>query len=301
MLALLKARFVDAVPGDRWWRLLHRLADAAYPDFLRVVEILLADSGAVMPLHEIRAYVMEGRASELVALLEHQLAVKADVSLRAAFLDHLTPLALVAAEATTVPGVSVVFDRADPYQLLAIERFVGDRITEIGATTRQAVRGVVENAFLRGDGINAQVQEIRRLVGLTSRQAAAVARYREALFEGGVSPARVETLVDRQVQRQLRLRATNIARTETIRAANAGQHLLWQQLAQDGLLPGGFRRYWTVTPDDRTCTICLAVPGLNPEGLVLDELFQTPVGPILHPPAHPSCRCAVSLRRPEEG
>jgi hypothetical protein len=43
------------------------------------------------------------------------------------------------------------------------------------------------------------------------------------------------------------------------------------------------------------CSICRAIPGMNPDGVGLHEPFQTPIGPIMHPAAHPACRCAVVL------
>ncbi len=50
-----------------------------------------------------------------------------------------------------------------------------------------------------------------------------------------------------------------------------------------------------MTPDDRLCPLCELVPDLNPDGVGLDEPFQTAAGPVMYPPAHPLCRCAVTL------
>jgi len=54
-------------------------------------------------------------------------------------------------------------------------------------------------------------------------------------------------------------------------------------------------RVWIITPDDRLCDICEAIPTLNPDGVGLDEPFLTPEGPVDDPPAHPRCRCATGL------
>ena len=61
------------------------------------------------------------------------------------------------------------------------------------------------------------------------------------------------------------------------------------------MLPSQTKRVWVLTPDDRLCEICSAIPDLNPDGVGLEETFDTDLGPVLSPPVHPNCRCAVSL------
>ena len=43
------------------------------------------------------------------------------------------------------------------------------------------------------------------------------------------------------------------------------------------------------------CPICAPIPSENPKGVALNGTFQTPIGPVEGPPAHPRCRCAVAL------
>jgi len=50
-----------------------------------------------------------------------------------------------------------------------------------------------------------------------------------------------------------------------------------------------------VTPDDRLCEYCEAVPDMNPDGVPLGGQFQTPLGPVDGPTLHPQCRCIVYL------
>lgn len=52
---------------------------------------------------------------------------------------------------------------------------------------------------------------------------------------------------------------------------------------------------WLLAPN--ACEkICRPIPGMNPQGRRVGEPFQTPVGLLLHPAAHPGCRCTDSLR-----
>jgi hypothetical protein len=115
-------------------------------------------------------------------------------------------------------------------------------------------------------------------------------RNKEAL-----SRAQIDKMVARYAERQLKHRAEMIARTETIRAANAGQVESWMQAQEQGLT-GTMRERWLVASDERLCPNCQEIPGMNPDGVVIGGMFQTPYGPIMHPPAHPMCRCSLGIR-----
>ncbi len=82
----------------------------------------------------------------------------------------------------------------------------------------------------------------------------------------------------------------------TINALNLGQQLGWRQARDNGLIDDSARRFWIVTPDDRLCPECAAVPGMNPDGVGLDEEFDTPYGPMEGPTLHPQCRCTEIMR-----
>ena len=215
--------------------------------------------------------------------------------------DALAPpmqaLALQAAQATTLPGLAVAFNVADPLVLVAIDRVVAQQITGISVTTQEAIQGIVRRAIESGQGIHAQIQEIRQLVGLTSGQAASVARYRAGLREAGTSPERLATLVERRSAFFRRQRAITIARTETMNAVSAGAYERLQHAVRAGYADATrLRRHWLVAFDERTCPTCSAIPGLNPDGVGVSEPFRTPSGPVFHPAVHPRCRCAVALR-----
>jgi len=197
--------------------------------------------------------------------------------------------------------VQLTFDRTNPKAIEAVDTVVANALQDITNASKDAVVAVIRDGFTDGDTPQQMARSIRDAIGLTERFALAVEHYRDGLIDNGVAVGRANDLAETYSDRLLRLRATQIARTESIRAASAGQHGAWLDAASQGLLDrSGARRHWIVTPDDRLCPICEAIPDLNPDGVGLDEPFQTDVGPVMYPPAHPLCRCAVTLHIQKE-
>src|SRR5204863_36491 len=85
-------------------------------------------------------------------------------------------------------------------------------------------------------------------------------------------------------------RATLIARTETMIAANAGQRLGWDQAVDEGLLTGREKRQWIATDDGELCDECDALDGKT---TTLDGEYPDPGGD--GPPLHPNCRCTEGI------
>lgn len=214
------------------------------------------------------------------------------------------------------------FDITNPNTATFLRNYDFGLIRQISQDTRDGIRAVIQNAFAMGGHPHEQARLIRASIGLTSNQAGAVANY-ERLLRAGDSDALTRALRDRrfdpsvrravsgdqhlteeQIERQvnryrermLQMRAVNIARTETMRASNAAQNMAWGQAADKGLLDRvTTRRFWLVTPDDRLCEFCEAVPDMNPGGVALDGYFETPFGPVLYGPLHPQCRCITYI------
>lgn len=173
---------------------------------------------------------------------------------------------------------------ANPHAVIIANRQAGRFVTRVGEETRTAIRAAIVEG-VRGGASPAQVaKQIRAVVGLTERQARAVENFRRK----GATLQQIE----RYTARLLKQRATTIARTETIAAANAGQQAAWQAAQRAGLLPLDMKRTWITTPDDRLCPQCQAVGG---QVVGIDEPFRTPLGAVMNPPLHPNCRCAVAL------
>lgn len=188
------------------------------------------------------------------------------------------------------------FDLGNPRAVDAIDIVVRDALQDIQSANVTGIAQVLQVGFNTGATPDQMARRIRASIGLTDRDTRAVENYRQGLLDSDVPPARAEQLGDDYAGRLLRQRATLIARTESIRAANAGQQSAWQDAASQQLLDAqNVRRSWVVTEDDRLCPLCEAVPDLNPDGVPLDQPFSTDLGLVLFPPLHPRCRCAIVL------
>ena len=105
-----------------------------------------------------------------------------------------------------------------------------------------------------------------------------------------------ETLDQRDLMAEIRDllgdkdRAELIARTETMRAANAGQREAWRQGVEDGYVEPKERRVWIVTDDDALCEECEPLDGVTAP---VDGEYEGDGED--GPPLHPDCRCVEGL------
>lgn len=190
----------------------------------------------------------------------------------------------------------LTFDRTNPKALEAVDTVVRDAVADITNASKDAVELVIRQGFREGWTPQVMAKRLRDAIGLTERFAQAVENYRAGQLAQDVPQGRADELAAQYADRLLRLRATTIARTESIRAMNAGQQGAWLDAASQGLLDrSGTKRFWVVTPDDRLCPLCEAVPDMNPDGVGLDEPFQTESGAVMFPPLHVLCRCVATL------
>ncbi len=167
-------------------------------------------------------------------------------------------------------------------------------VRDVSTETRWAIRRIVEQSVHAGTAPRETAKLLESVVGLTERQAQAVARYRANLLAEDVKPATVDRLVSRYGTRLLKFRSQLIARTETIRAANEGRRAQWQRNVAEGtILPERWEREWVaiVPSDGRTCPYC---EGQDGQRAPIDGTY--PNGDD-GPPGHPACRCTESLVR----
>lgn len=166
-------------------------------------------------------------------------------------------------------------------------------VREVTDETRLAVREAVARAVASGTHPTAAAREVRGIVGLHSRQAAAVSRYRAGLASAGLKASVVEQRADRYASTLLRQRAETIARTEVFQAVNRGRADLWEELAREGVVePARMVRTWMSAQDERTEEVCLALDG---QQVGLEESFSSIEGDVFEPPVHPNCRCTVLI------
>jgi hypothetical protein len=223
-------------------------------------------------------------------------------------------------------GAQLAFDLRNPRAIAFLRTYRFELIREISRESVEAIRNILLRAFQEGGHPWEQARLIRNVVGLTQRQANAIANYyrtltgmgsqlrpaleralrdrrfdrsiMRAIEEGGfLDPDQIDRMTQRYYDRMLTYRAETVARTETIRANSEGRHETWRQAVEQGLIdPQTTKRVWIPALGERTCPVCAAVPDMNPDGVGLDEPFDTEEGPIMNPPLHPRCRCVVALR-----
>lgn len=230
--------------------------------------------------------------------------------------------------------LSASLDLTNPRAVTYLQQHLPTLIREVTQEQQKAVQAALLRGFNDGRPAVQIAREVRDTVGLTEAQGRAVVNFRRQLETGdqglGVHPvdrrlsaterqqagrmfrqaaegnparqAEIDKLVGRYQESLINRRARNIARTEATRAFGEGQQAIWDQATTDGLLdPAKTKRFWLVTPDDRLRDTHAAVPGMNPDGVGLDEPFDTPIGPVMGPrqsgdPAFDiNCRCTVYL------
>lgn len=167
-----------------------------------------------------------------------------------AFMDAGATMAdLISSGAAGLP-IAVKFDPMNPASVAAASNAsdgLYSRITLIGQETRDAIHAIVARQVAAGANPAVAARQIVQVVGLNAPQAVALANYRAALEagnlgaaqgysiggsaakvigtagkKGGLSPDQIEKLVESYRQRLLRMRASTIARTESMHAVAVG-------------------------------------------------------------------------------
>jgi hypothetical protein len=281
----------DAVPG------LQRAFLAALTTLHAAVDVDVDDVAQALATHDTARVValvpLDAFVTALEAILpELERVAAAAHDATAAELRGALPDAVTPAEASAIEArLGLPLAELSPDVIQAIRDHGAALVREVTDETRAAIVEALERAALDGLDVQAAAQAIAEIVGLTRRQAAAVARYRAALEAEGRDPAQVDRMVARVVARLRRQRAQVIARTETNRAMNLGRRGTWRDLVAQGLLdPARWRRQWlTVLPAPGVCPICAPLDGTTApiEGPYPDGSDG--------PPAHPLCRCSEVL------
>lgn len=190
--------------------------------------------------------------------------------------------------------------------------------TSINVESKEAVRQVILNGFQTGKAPRVMAREIKTMVGLNARQAVAIDNFRtklESMLAQGKSPfktvaltqGKIDSMVSKQTKKALRQRAQLVARSETIRSANAGVQASWQSAIDQGFLPATVKAIWLAAGDERTCPFCDSLDGTV---VGIQETFSSTVENLdgssitlteQHPPIHPNCRCAIALEVDDTG
>ncbi len=207
-------------------------------------------------------------------------------------------------------------------------------IKDIGVNTRAAIQQSLQTDILAGVNPISTARNFRSAIGLTARQEQAVRNFERMLREGNkevltralrdkrfdaailrsirdgktIPNSKVNAMVKRYRERYIKHRSETIARTESLRAVSVGQHLSIMQAVEEGKIKGNeLKRDWIYADDAKTRNAHRTIMNLNPDGVLVNQPFQTALGPLMYP-RDPNgtakntinCRCAVVYRMVED-
>ena len=204
------------------------------------------------------------------------------------------------------------FDAENREAQKVARKYSAAQITLIGDETKLAIRRIITRSIREGIPPRDAAKLIRNVVGMTRPQANAYKAYYEKLdrklwggriwVHAGVYNTQKRkkwarrSLNSREAskaalrRKYIRRRAIMIARTEVMDALNTGAEVAWKQAKKQGLLGKNAGKEWVATPGG-ACPVCQA---LNGTVVLLGRKFQSSVGALSGPTAHPNCRCAVA-------
>lgn len=216
--------------------------------------------------------------------------------------------------------INLTYDPLDT-ATVAQQNATNDAIASgIEDAAQQTAEAVLSAGLARGDRPQVIARTLRETLGMSLQESQAIQNYRSALQAGNLAPLQralrdrrydaavrrgaltdeqIDRMVARYAERYRSFRATRLARTETLRAANQGRRAAWNQyVAMTGRGTDSVRRFWLTAGDELVCPICLPIPAMNPDGIPIDGKYESPIGPIDAPPdPHPFCRCTERFER----
>jgi len=214
------------------------------------------------------------------------------------------------------------FNSTDPRAVEWARRETGALITNMVQSEQEAIRQIVTGSLAdnrswqqTGRGIFAQLNTVTpsagvrefadtlgsNLNGLTQRYEQAVINrvtsVADDLASRGITGTKaLETMRkegDKYATKLRRARSRTIARTERMRAHNQARLLSFQQAIDSGLASADHsRKQWQTGPFD-VCNICVPMQGVQAK---VADAFTLPNGAqVVSPPAHPNCRCNMTM------
>jgi len=289
-----KQRILKAVqPKDPEWKLLHRVADSKLDKVKKAFLLVVAATQDKVVIAEMARALENGNLASVENMIDWAAFGAGVAVVKDAFREIVEEAGSASAKNLSKRlNITMSFDLLNPRAVEFINQHTGELITQVTEESRRAIRNIIRQAFEEGGHPYEQAKKIIQHIGLTERQSRAVENFRRRQLEAGVSKAEADKRAEAYAKRLLRDRAERIARTETMMASNAGQHLAWLDAKDKGLLPANFMKEYITTPDDRRCPQCLEIDGRRKP---IDAPFDTPFGPRMYPPIHVNCRCVASL------
>ncbi len=181
------------------------------------------------------------------------------------------------------------YDPLDPETIRQQQAYRDQFIAEYEAETRKAMQYAVMWAKVRGlDDVQANAL-LAKIAGINSVQMGAILRQFDSRKEAGASDKALDRMLAQMANKMIKERARMTAQSEGWRLFHLGQFAAMAQVERKFNVDAF--KAWNVTPDERLCKFCMAIPGMNPNPIPLRQPFVTTKGPIMFAPAHPVCRC----------
>ena len=159
---------------------------------------------------------------------------------------------------------------------------------QLGVIRNELVTGLFEGRNPRQTALNLVGRvgkggrRVGGVIGLDLRWSRAVANYKTTLLDGNRSQSLIDRMVDRYTNKLLRARGERIARTETLKAMNAGKVEGMAQLIDSGKVEAkNVTKIWSSSGDKRVRDTHAAMDGQQKK---TDEPFVSPNGAqLMHP------------------
>lgn len=288
----------------------HRAADGSAPELRRRFLQAVHEKAAELDEDALASAIIESGAEGVLELIGSLADDALAEPAREAFLaggelaGEALDAALRAASAIRAaaegeePGeLRYRFDGVNPQAVAIADEIAGAMIVQIDEELRAAIRKQVLLAQVDGIPPRELARRIRdEGLGLTERQMEAVVNFRRKLEKpGDLDLETINRRTTRYYDALVRQRATTIAISETIQAAELGQAEAWRQAADLGLISRESMEEWVATFDDRLDhSICEPMDGRKKK---LGEPWLLPNGARVPVPArsHPRCRCTATL------
>lgn len=322
-----KMSSADQAELDRLLRQADQISTRVRQAFLDAVNNL----GEKIDIEQIKSLLEQGRVDQAIRTVDAHLTAQGFTPVAEAITGAAVDAARQSARAVNALGqMNVSFGLTNPQTVDFLRTYEMGLIRAMSSDALASVKAAIEAGVAAGRNPLDVAREVRQFIGLTETQTRAVQNYRNALEQGSrdalsralrdrrfdptvaraargeaaLSGDQIDNMVSRYAARYLRYRSETIARTESIRALNAGNYLLWNQAAATGKVSANLvTRKWVTVGDHKVRAAHRAIPGMNEGGVGLNVPFASPLGPLMYPgdphgdPENTiNCRCTVIYR-----
>lgn len=265
-------------------RLVREILDAGEPDAIRWIKATWSEQAASLTDEAISAALASGHVPESV--------IERFVASYRKLVDEKLTEAMTRSAAKTGELIAERFGmtldgRPSPAILGRMSRLP----VEIGPETGRALDVVIRYHTQTSQGTaGAVAADIRKFIGLTSREANAVTNMRIDATLSGMTPAQIAQATTNYTSHLRQARALRIARTELAFATSQGQRDAILQAQREGYVGPDVRREWSAADDEVTCPVCGELDG---QSAAMGEPFRLGGVEYYDPPSHPNCRCVA--------